>query len=75
MTPLTTAVEGLSSLGRDDALAPGAPAWTAYLALSRSGAPRIAVVDGGRLVGVVSHADLQHARDTDGLHAAGRRAA
>jgi Zn-dependent protease len=75
MTPLTTAVEGLAPLGRDDALAPGAPAWTAYLALSRSGALRIAVVDGGRLVGVVSHADLQHARDADGLHAAGRRAA
>jgi Zn-dependent protease len=76
MTPLTTAVEGLAPLGGDDAVAPEASAWTAYLALSRRGVRRVAVVDGGRLVGVVSHADLQNARAADGLHAAaGRRAA
>jgi CBS domain-containing protein len=76
MTPLGTAVEGLAPLGRDDAVASDSPAWTAYLALSRNGAPRIAVVDGGRLVGVVSHADLQSVLAADGLGAGvGRRAA
>jgi Zn-dependent protease len=73
MTPLTTAVEGLAPLGADDAVTPAASAWTAYLALSRRGAPRIAVVDGGRLVGVVSHADLQNARAADRLYAAAGR--
>jgi Zn-dependent protease len=76
MTPLATSVEALAPLGRDDAVVSEAPAWTAYLALSRSGAPRIAVVDGGRLVGVVSHGDLQKVLAVDDQHvAAGRRAA
>jgi Zn-dependent protease len=77
MTPLTTAVEGLAPLGRDDAVVSGASAWTAYLALSRRGAPRIAVVDDGRLVGVVTHADLlRNVLAADDVQApAGRRAA
>jgi hypothetical protein len=58
------------------AVAPGASAWTAYLALSRSGAPRIAVVDEGRLVGVVIHAGLRNLLAADTLQsAAGQRAA
>jgi CBS domain-containing protein len=34
-------------------------AWSAFMKLSRNRAGRVAVVDGGRLVGIVSHRDLQ----------------
>jgi len=65
MTPLATSVDELTPLGHDAAVMPEASAWTAYLALRRSGAPRIAVVDHGRLVGVVSRRDLQQALALD----------
>jgi Zn-dependent protease/CBS domain-containing protein len=36
-------------------------AWSAFLKLSANRVGRVAVLDGGRLVGIVSHRDLQHA--------------
>jgi len=44
-----------------DAVAAEASAWHAFLKLGRAGAGRLAVVDGGRVVGVVSRRDLQDA--------------
>jgi Zn-dependent protease len=75
MTPLATEVEALTPLGRDDAVNSKASAWQAYLSLSRTGAPRLAVVDGGRLVGVVSRRDLQQILTLDDLRAGGSRRA
>jgi len=44
-----------------DAVAAEASAWHAFLKLGRAEAGRLAVVDGGRVVGVVSRRDLQGA--------------
>src|SRR5438093_2078081 len=44
-----------------DTVAAEASAWHAFLKLGRAGAGRLAVVDGGRVVGVVSRRDLQDA--------------
>jgi Zn-dependent protease len=60
MTPLATTVDTLP-LGRDDVVTPDASAWQGYLTLARTGAPRLAVIDSGRLVGLVSPHDLRRA--------------
>ena len=42
-------------------VSPRDSAWQAFLKISRNGLGRVAVIDGGMLVGVVSQRDLQHA--------------
>jgi len=62
--------------GSDDVVSPESSAWLAFLKTARSRGGRVAVVDHGRLVGVVSHRDLEHAASVEQLRAgAGRRAA
>jgi Zn-dependent protease len=50
------------------AVAPDASAWEAYLALSRSGAGSVPVVDAQRQVGLVSRRDLQRALAAEFAH-------
>jgi Zn-dependent protease len=76
MTPLVTGVDALTGVGRDDAVSPEASAWEAYVTLGRTGAARLAVVDKGRPVGVVSGRDLRQAVALEHLRAdVSRRAA
>jgi Zn-dependent protease len=56
-----TAADAMVPLGPDDVVAPQASAWQAFLKIAGSDVGRVAVVDGGRLVGIVSRHDLQHA--------------
>jgi Zn-dependent protease len=75
MTPLATTVDALASPSRDVAVAPDASAWQGYLTLDRTGAGRLAVIEAGRLVGVVSHRDLQHALAAEDFRADRQRRA
>ena len=59
MLPLATTVDALVPRGHDSVVTPTASAWEAYTRLRRRGAAHVAVLDGGRLVGVVYHRDLQ----------------
>lgn len=63
-------------LGPDDVVTPDSSAWLAFLKAARSRGGRVAVVDGGRLVGTVSQRDLEHASALERIRAgAGDRAA
>jgi Zn-dependent protease len=77
MMPLATTVEALVVPEQDQAITPGATAWEAFAKLSRRGAARLAVLDGGRLVGVVNRRDLQHVLEEreEAGSTVGRRAA
>jgi Zn-dependent protease len=71
-----TAADAMVPIGVDDVVAPDASAWLAFIKSGRNRAGRVAVVDGGRLVGTVSQADLQKAARLEPPRAdAGRRAA
>jgi Zn-dependent protease len=59
MRPLVTTVDALVARGHDSIVTPTASAWEAYTWLTRRGAAHLAVLDGGRLVGVVDRRDLQ----------------
>jgi Zn-dependent protease/CBS domain-containing protein len=71
-----TAADAMVPLGPDDVVTPQASAWQAFLKVAGNDVGRVAVVDGGRLVGIVSRRDLQHAlngapaRDVDEEQAA-----
>jgi Zn-dependent protease len=56
-----TAGEAMVPLGAEDVVGPHASAWQAFLKIAGNDLGRVAVVDGGRLVGIVSRHDLQHA--------------
>jgi Zn-dependent protease len=76
MTPLATTVDALVVREPDHVVTPTASAWEAYAALSRRSAGQLAVVDGGRLVGVVNRRDLQDVLESDDTRRTfGRRAA
>jgi CBS domain-containing protein len=71
-----TAADAMVPIGSDDVVAPDSSAWLAFLKTGRNRAGRIAVVDGGRLVGTVSRHDLEQAAGLERLRAdVGRRAA
>jgi Zn-dependent protease len=80
MSTAPTALEGVDramlSGSTDPIVSPRDSAWHAFLKLSRTGRGRLAVVDGGSLVGVVTQRDLQHVLGRDRRGAAvARRAA
>lgn len=63
-------------IGSDDVVEPESSAWLAFLKTARNRGGRVVVVDHGRLVGVVSHRDLERAAAVEHLRAgAGHRAA
>ncbi len=63
-------------IGADDAVGPESSAWLAFLKTARNRAGRVAVVDHGRLVGILSHRDLERAAAVEHLRAGvGHRAA
>jgi Zn-dependent protease len=66
MSPLATAVR--SPVTHGQAVASDASAWEAYLALSRTGAGWMAVVEADRQVGLVSRRDLQRALSAGLVH-------
>jgi CBS-domain-containing membrane protein len=74
---MNTAPAVLDTVRPEDAVSPRDSAWQAFLRIVRNGTGRVAVVDGGALVGVVTQRDLQHvvarARAADTVSA--RRAA
>ena len=75
MRPLATTVEGLV-VRPGDAVGPEVSAWEGYLALDHTRASQLAVVEGGRLVGVIGRRDLQRALAVERVRAdVGRRAA
>jgi Zn-dependent protease len=74
MTPLATTLDALAAHQLDDTVTPGASAWEAYTKLSRRGVAHLAVLERGRLVGVVSRRDLQRVV-APGPRAVGHRAA
>jgi Zn-dependent protease len=55
-----TAGEAMLPAGPEHVVAPRDSAWTAFLKIARNRVGRVAVVDEGRVVGIVSHRDLQH---------------
>jgi Zn-dependent protease len=70
------AAAALAPIGPDDVVAPESSAWLAFLKIARNRDGRVAVVDGGRLIGTVSDHDLEHAAAIERLRAdAGHRAA
>lgn len=77
MTPHALGFDALPvALGPDDVVAPQSSAWSAFLKTGRNRAGRVVVVDDGRLVGSLSHRDLQQAAALERLRAdPGRRAA
>jgi Zn-dependent protease len=75
MTPLATTLDALAAHQLDDAVTPGASAWEAYTKLSRRAVAHLAVLERGRLVGVVSRRDLQRVVAPDSKPAVGHRAA
>ena len=71
-----TAGEAMLPLDDADAVTPAASAWEAFLKLGRSAVGRVPVVDGGRLVGIISQRDLQHVLGVERLRSdVARRAA
>lgn len=65
-----------SAIGSDDVVGPESSAWLAFLKTASNRGGHVAVVDGGRVVGTVSHRDLERAAAVERLRAgAGRRAA
>jgi len=71
-----TAGDAMVPIRSDDVVAPDSSAWLAFLKTGRNRAGRVAVVDGGRLVGTVSRDDLEKAARLQRLRAdVGRRAA
>jgi Zn-dependent protease len=60
MSPPTTPPAG------EHAVSPRDSAWQAFQSITRSGRGRVAVVEGGALVGVVTQRDLQHVLVGDG---------
>ena len=56
-----TAGDVMVPVGPDDVVAPQSSAWQAFLKIAGNDVGRVAVVDAGRLVGIVSRHDLQHA--------------
>jgi Zn-dependent protease len=65
--------QGAGTLGRldpDEVVTPESSAWAAFLKAARHRGGRVAVVDRGRLVGIVSHRDLEHAAALEGVRAA-----
>lgn len=76
MTPLTTTIDVLVAPSHDQAVGARASAWDAYARLLRGGAARLAVLDRGRLVGVVNRRDLQRVVErAEDRSRVGRRAA
>ena len=69
--------EAGSALRAEQVVQPTESAWAAFLKLGRTRDGRLAVVDGGALVGVLTRRDLQAALATNGANANGaaRRAA
>ena len=69
MSTAPAALEGVNHLmlagGTERTVSPRDSAWHAFLKLSRTGRGRLAVVDGGSLVGVVTQRDLQHVLGRD----------
>jgi Zn-dependent protease len=70
-----TAADAMVPVGPDDVVTPHASAWQAFLKIAGSPVGRVVVVDGGRVVGIVSQRDLQHTLDVDGLRTDARRRA
>jgi hypothetical protein len=84
MTPRPLTVEAVTPLesvrrrplGPDDVVTPQASAWQAFLKITGSGGGRVAVVEDGRLVGLVTRQDLQQAlTDSPARATSGERAA
>jgi Zn-dependent protease len=61
MTPVDVETVDAPMPSPADAVTPDASAWQAFLKLGRVAAGRVAVVDDGRLVGVISRRELQDA--------------
>ena len=73
---LEAARDALSNASAEAVVSPRDSAWRAFHEIARNGRGRVAVVDGGVLVGVVTQEELQHALSLDGASAdAARRAA
>jgi CBS domain-containing protein len=53
-----TAAEVMVPLGPDDVVTPQTSAWQAFLKVAGNGVGRVAVVEDGRLVGLVTRHDL-----------------
>jgi Zn-dependent protease len=70
-----TVADAMVPIGPEDIVAPEASAWMAFLKTGRNRAGRVAVVDGGRLLGTVTHRDLRHAAAIERLRAVGGRRA
>jgi len=71
-----TVGDAMLPLAAVDAVGPQASGWEAFLKLGRSAAGHVPVVDGGRLVGIISHRDIQHVLGVERLRAdVARRAA
>jgi Zn-dependent protease len=63
-------------IGSDDVVGPESSAWLAFLKTARNRTGRVAVVDRGQLVGIVSRRDLERAAAVEHLRAgAGHRVA
>src|SRR5205085_7301442 len=58
--------EAGAALGPEQVVRPAESAWSAFVKLGRTRGGRLAVVDGGALVGVVTHRDLQAALAPNG---------
>jgi CBS domain-containing protein len=72
---LPTAADALVPLDDREVIEPHASAWQAFLELAGRRRRRLAVVDDGRLVGIVSHHDLQEALAGEGAEADSARQA
>jgi Zn-dependent protease len=80
MTPvrdLDGARAGTAPVGADQVVGPRDSAWLAFLKVSRHAGGHVAVVDGGRLVGMLRRRDFEHVASPDSTRraAAARRAA